>query len=515
MQKHYKIDITEGDFPMLSEQQTRTVMISGRNASPPAGEKPGVAYIHNMMPSRYGYDSVGYEVEIPPIDGLSDLNSVKDIRDITAISGSPCYITWDSQGRMYAMRYFDLKWKRVPSTTNPPTEETKFNSADVTTATVNGLTYIFYKRLGCFIYHAFNNYLEPVELTGLDVSTILGLVAGNGYLVAYSLQEIAWSSTLLPTDFAPSQITGAGGGAVQEIDGYIRFAVPHSLGFFLYCTNNVVAATTTGQASSPFKFRKISDAKGCTNLDYVAYEANSAVQIAYTKAGLQTLGAQEANTIFPAVTDFLAGRRYEDFDEETLEFLTLNLTDDVRMQKKVKYVSARYLAISYGVRGKFSYILIYDNSLQRWGKLKVEHVDVFEFNGKQLEAAKESIGVLLKDGTILSVDFSVHEESKGVLMFSRVQETRGRWITLLGVTIENVSQFLETSEVEGKTFKVYDYASLDGKKDYLRQEGTPLYVGGNVRDFGFMQTGINHAILCMGQFNCVTAQLSYTTNGKL
>lgn len=503
-QRFYKIDIQDGIFPMLSEQRSRTVMVSGTNQSPPEGERPGLTYCHNVMPTKYGLDSVGYTPVIPGIPGVTVNNQLVDSRLIYGSNGTAIDIAWDLQGRVYVLPYRALAWRRVPETV-PPTSRPDFTPDRITLATVNDLTYIYYLQRGCFIYNEARRKLDPVTLTGL-AGSVRGVVSAGGYLVAYTKDAIAWSSTISPTDFVPSPVTGAGGGDVQEAKGRILFCVPNDLGFLLYCENNVVAATLTGNAQYPFKFRQVSDSKGVLSLDQIAYETNSSVQFAYTKAGLQAITSQSARPILPEVTDFLSGRRFEDFNEETLQYELTTIAQNRRMKKKVKYIASRYLVISYGLES-FTHALVYDNSLERMGKLKIDHTDVFEWQGRLPEPGRESLAFLSPNGAVSTVAFAAQAPSSGVMIFGKFQYSRNRWITMLGVEVENVGLFVPE-------YKVYDLAALDGKQDLLVAEGALQYVGGNLREHVFRITAKNHSIALIGKFNIVTAQIRYALHGR-
>jgi len=91
------------------------------------------------------------------------------------------------------------------------------------------------------------------------------------------------------------------------------------------------------------------------------------------------MSSQKAQIVLPEITDFLAGKVFEDFDEVTKELSLTELT--ATMKKKTKFISSRYLIVSYGIT-EFTHALIYDIALERLGKLKIAHVDCFEYLGR-------------------------------------------------------------------------------------------------------------------------------------
>ena len=504
-QLQYSIDLRETFFSLLSEQQGRTIIGKTVGESPTIEDKPRLAYCHNVMPSAYGMDSIGYLSIIPAVV-LPFGVSFSDVRIAYGSAKSRIHLAWDNLGRVYVLIPGSTSWVLL-SATSPVTTSTDFSNDSVTIATVNGVSYIFYSGIGAFTYNETTTKLDAVTLTGLTISAILGLVAASGYLVAYTSEAIAWSSTIDPTDFVPSQVTGAGGGNVAGIAGAILFITPNPLGFLVHTIANTIAATFTGNVQFPFKFRPIKNGKGGISLDLIAYEAESSEQFLYSKAGLQTVDSQRADTVLPEVTDFLAGRRFEDFNETTKLYETTDLVASETMKKKIKLIASRYLVISYGLptSSDFTHALIYDLSLKKLGKIKTPHVDVFEYIGDQTEVAKETIAFVLSTGEVKALDFSATATGSGVVILGKLQATRTRMIDLLGVEVENV----ET----GDTLSVDSQASLDGKT-FTLASGSLLSSAEGLRTYGFRSSAKNHSLMFIGRFNLVAALVTYKSTGR-
>jgi hypothetical protein len=494
-QQFYNIDIKQATFPMLSEQMGRTIIGQTTSSGSRATEdKPGIAYCQNVMPTARGLDSVGYSAQIPAI---SSSITMQDVRTAFGDLRNRFYIAWDSAGSVYVLAKGATTWNKLASS---PAGFVGVN--DITIGTVNGVSYLYYSKVGAFVYNETTQLLESVTLAGLDESEVLGVIGSSGYLVAVTHEAIAWSSTILPTDFVPSDVTGAGGGNVAGTEGEILFITSNSLGLLIYTAANVIAGTYTGNARFPFKFRPVNDAKGGIGLDLVAYEANSTSQYVFSKAGLQAVTSSKADNILPEVTDFLAGKRFEAFDFGTQHYTLTELTNT--MLKKIKFVAARYLVISYGITS-FTHALVYDTALNKLGKLAVDHVDCFEYLATQDEISKESIAFLGADGCVQTLDFSTNENSLGVLVLGKLQYTRNRFITLLGMEVENVA--------EDAFFLTYTQESLDGKNFELGG-GTQVGNEGGLRTYGFRVTAKNHSIVFLGKFNSITAQIRYSVAGR-
>ena len=504
-QREYAIDLQNTEFPMLSEQKARTTIGATAGEAPARSNKPGLAYCHNVMPSNYGIDSVGYLSVIPALATLPAGLNFSDIRIIYGNARSRIYLAWDQDGNAYALVDGSTAWIALPVTV-PDYRGIGFSIDKLTAGEVNGVSYIFYSGIGCFWYSETLSILEPVTLTGLTILDVIGVVASSGYLIAYTKEAVAWSSTILPTDFVPSQVTGAGGGNVAGIAGDILFAVANSLGIIVYTDANAVAATYTGNARFPFKFREINNSKGGINLDRIAYEANSGSQFVYSKAGLQTVTSNKAENILPEVTDFLAGKRFEDYNETTELYEITELATDDTMLKKIKYIASRYLVISYGLPSVgFTHAIVFDTALNKLGKLKIAHTDVFEYVGAQTEISKESIAFLLPTGEVKVLNFSSDAVSTGVAILGKLQFVRTRFINLLGIEVENIQT--------GAALSVSTQASLSGK-GYTSVAGTLASSEENLRDYNFRSQAKNHSLVFIGQFNLTTVQVKYSTAGR-
>lgn len=500
-QQYYPIDLRTAKFPMLSEQQTRTVIGSQVGKAPAEYERPHIAYCHNVMPSEYGYDAVGYVPLVPAFPTLASELTATEMKTVYSTDRTKVYLAWDSAGAVYVINELGNQWVQLSSFPTAPTDE-------ITLGTVNGITYIMYPKQGLYTYDQDTFALVEVTTLGLDITTVLGMVASSGYLVAYTESTVAWSSTLDPLDFVPSAITGAGGGDVAGIAGDIIFAVANTLGILIYTAGNIIAATYTSNVKYPFKFREVEGSKGGISLERTADEANSASQFVYSKAGLQSVTSQRAEGIFPEATDFLAGRRFEDYDEDTKEFILTDLAIGQTMRKRLTYVASRYLVMSYGLpEGILTHALVLDTALSRLGKLKIPHVDAVDYVAEQSEISKESIGFLGADGSLNVVNFATKPEANGVIMLGKLQASHTRLFKLVEVVVENVPTDFP--------YEVYSKASLDGKST-ANVLSTPYYDAQNIRKdyFDVGSVAKNHSLVITGAFNLVTVLVKYTINGR-
>ena len=204
-QQEYKVDIGNLSFPLLSEQQTRTIIGQTRGESPSLQDKSGVLYAHNVMPSETGYSSVGFLDAINRSPDMEEDHLV-DVQVIYGHKGLRLYIGYTNKGKVYTLHGSNRNWKAVPNPA-PSFLTTMLDPANITYGTVNGRTYIFNAvTKGCYYYDQGQRELIPVILTSLDTSEIIGITASNGYLIAVKNDAVAWSSTISPTDFTPLTI---------------------------------------------------------------------------------------------------------------------------------------------------------------------------------------------------------------------------------------------------------------------------------------------------------------------
>jgi hypothetical protein len=498
----YRANLSAKSFPFLSQNWGRSVIVpqydntfSRQLASQEDTDKdvglPQVYYCHNVMPQAQGFQSVGYTT----LQAGSVLSyPASDIFIVRDSSGNAVYLMKDTAGNIY--RQSSGSWVFVQNV----------GTQTVTTAYVAGITYIYVATVGCYKYDFSLNALTAVTLTGLSTATILGITYSAGYLIAWSSNSVAWSSTIDPTDFTPSLTTGAGGGSVESLRGTITCCVAHTLGFIVYSTDNAVAALFTSNAKYPFQFREIVASGGLSSAAQVSFDANSGNHYAYTTSGFQLVSTSQTQTILQEATDFIAGKLFEDYDESTDTFSVTVLTST--LLKQINLVADRYLVVSYGISA-LTHAVVYDLTDKRWGKLKITHVKCFEYKlpaAGVTEIPRQSIAFLGLDGSIKSVDFSpASTNSSGVICLGKYQFQRARLIQLDEVNVENIQP--------SATFSAYALSAIDGKNQIKSSLGL-LASSGLYRKYGSRAIGINVSLVFKGAFNLVSLVLAFNIHGK-
>jgi hypothetical protein len=506
----YRANLSSRSFPFLTDFQGRTVIVPGPDntfnrtvASDVDLDKdagiPTAFYMHNVIPASYGFSSVGYENIIPALSPASIVFSdAKLLRSNVLVSGNGprFYFAPSALGTHYTYTLGTDSW--APIITSVPYAV----DAQLTYATLQGISYIFFPGTGCYKWDSVLNTLIPVDLLGLTPANITGISTYQGYLIAYDTDTVYWSSTLdidpslNEIDFVPSLSSGAGSISPEGAKGPITVILPATFGLAIYTTSNIVSAVYSGNSRYPFNFKEVVSSGGCSSTDLVTYDANTGNQYAYTTSGFQIVTATATQTVFPELTDFLAGAEFEDFDEVSLTLSKQTLTSP--MTKRIVSVADRYLIISYGIT-TLTHAIVYDMTQRRYGKLKVDHVDCFEFeylDPALADAPRKSIAFLKSDGSVSLVNTSVtFADSEGVIILGKFQYVRSRLLNLDAVEFQSVHA--------GQSAYCYSFSSMSGGtfESCRKVQGWDATENDETqRIFNFDEPGVNHSILIQGGF---------------
>jgi hypothetical protein len=536
---------------------------------------PQVYYCHNVMPHAQGFQSVGYETILNAAATVPNttFSYILDLQDdfgrfaLLAICTDGSWYTWESSllgwqlqfvstaptARVYATYISGITYVLQKNyklcTYNWTThgfDNQVFTALDI--SAVDGITSSFgymiaWNGTNPGYTFAVTSTSGSADLSAITIGTIIPR-AGDAVTIAnfpagttissvnyttgvVTLSNVAtatgatslvkatspgavyWSSTISELDFTPSLITGSGGGEIQAADGPITFCLPHTKGFIVYTTDNAVGGTYSGNAQYPFDFQAIVGSGGISNFDQITQEGDTGNHYAYTTNGMQLISMGSATTTLTDVTDFISGKLFEDFDDINKIFTLTRLS--ATLVKKICIVSSRYLIISYGILS-LTHALVYDLITQRFGKLKVNHVNVFEVSPQIVSSTitdlpRQSIGLLQANGTCVSVSFDVlNPASNGTLILGKYQYVRARTLILDEIFIENVY-----NEV---TFNLNVMTSLDGKTYSSIRAPYLANSAGGQSQYKCREEGINHSLLLQGQFHIESGVLSYSIGGK-
>lgn len=531
-----RCNLASAIFPFATELWGRSIIVPQYDQNfdrlvNPAADKdkdkgvPQAYYMHNCMPTSQGYQAIGYNslaASVVPAVTIFDQAFPFQTPTLDRFLFSP------AGGKNYVYSYSDWGWRSV----SPIAVGTLAEDVVLTTAFIQAQTYFYYSNYGCLVYDHATPAMTPTVLTGLVAADIKGITAANGYMIAWGDVDVSWSSLVDPIDFTPSLVTGAGGGSVGEASGRIIACLAITGGFLIYCEKNVVAAKYSGNIRFPFILQALPNSGGITTPADVSWQSNLADHYAWTTFGLQQLSLTSCKLVFPELTDFLAARIFEDFNEDTLVFTTSFLSASLNVQ--VTAIAGRYVVCSYGVSSPdFTHALIYDTSLGRWGKFKIDHRDCFEWNFPfpnnltyddlsvvtyerldpftysdllQNFAINKSIAFLQKDGTVKTVVLDLAQTTaNGVLMVGKFQFQRNKYIVHQSTDVENV--------IEGNSFDMYIVPSLDGKTLLPPVACYLQYDNSLSKRYLKRLTGLNFSGLFIGAFNLTSLLINFTLGG--
>jgi len=537
-QRKYSLPLATADIPMLSKHVSRTEM-APQKGSGPDKQPPGILYAENVMPTAQGMSTVGFIDGVPASSitlGTDKVLGVRYVKGTTGAAGTPAMMLIKDSGKVNFSSLLNDEW-RTEATLLTPTSNTDFLDNFTFSATLNSVTYI-YDEVGSTTYTVFDidgnsPARTAVTLTGAPAG-INGLVASAGYLIVWTNTEIAWSSTIDPTDFTPSEVTGAGIGDVADAKGKILFCLPIAAGFLIYCADNIVAATYTGNSQYPFKLKEVSGSSGFSwseetglfthasvgeyirNINLVAYEASSELHYAYTSKGLVSVSTQRITPILPEVTDFLSGRIFEIYNSTTKQLSEVIASAIVK--KKLTFLSSRYLILSYGMPDQTStmvdeltHAVIYDIFLKKFGKIKLDHVDVIEapHRAESADIGPEKFGIcfLTADGAIkIMVSPPPSGATSGVLILGKLQHTATHLTELHEIEVE--------STFSGDSLTVNDNVSLDGNSISSTVVATETSEAARLTTYKLRTVGKSHSLVLEGEFALTELQVTYSLAGR-
>jgi hypothetical protein len=593
--QRYKIGLNASTFPLVTTFGERTVMVPALDTSARSSRFyqgsdenldfniPQILYGENFIPVARGVKSVSYSQIVPAaIPAVIDFDQIFPLRDQdeNTVLYSPAH------GQNYVYNSTTTLWTATTVTALLTAELSRVSenstntalTAKVTRAYVEGKTFVCYSRLGTrltagapsvitsdgslFVWDptaqtlisvldatagaVIANLSTPVTAQTIPLGAIDGISSSNGYLIAWSGLTVYWAPfNGIAFDFvifASGEITGSGFQIPEDLRGPITAIVPVSGGFIIFTTKNAVAAFyNANNFASPWIFKAISNAGGVESFEQTADDSNLSAIYAYTTGGMQKISLNSAETVFPDVTDFLGLHYLETFNPVSLSFERGALNTE--MFVKVTHCGQRFLVISYGMYpGVYSYALVYDNKLDRWGKLRIPHRDCFAYSYGQQDAQltygalldvpyeemlvetygtaiiqggaltypRQSIAFMLRDGSVKLARMDMRERdetdtSQSFILVGRNQLTRARLATVHEVEVEGFSSTDNAVSI---------LRTLDGLNFYSTETGYLRERTAEYAQYGFdCITGKTHTVYIGGQFYLANLVLHATNDG--
>jgi hypothetical protein len=551
----FRLNLGSANFPFLSDLYGQSIVFpqqdmhyirpnafSGAEADTNIGI-PQIIFCENVFPTTYGFQSVAFDVAIQNTNH-ADFDEAFYLRDageartlfVPGINGIDCNrYTYDQVANIWSISY-----KAVPS------------GAKCTVANLKSRT---------FVHAAFDDEFWEwtgawgnVTLTGLTPANMQGLVAANAYLIAYDYNTVYWSSTTDPTDFVPSLISGAGSQRILANKGRIVICRPIEDGYIIYTTENVIIAKYSGNTRFPWIFREIKNSGGTADPEHTCPDGDESQIYHYSTDGMALIQATKAKKDFAAVDEFLGCRKIESFNAVTNNIDITYLTDKPRV--KITFIASRWLVISYGAV-TLTHAVVYDTVLKRWGKVRIDHVDCFEFSGNpgtvgsttsltwaqlpgtwaqqnntwaeygsiisggsgSLNVPYRSLAFLRADGQVKVVDFDFNNLNDiSYLLLGRVQFLRDRLWTIQEVWAETVDRPLTVPQNSFEIWSTYDGRSYASKiipwREKIKIISANAQGADKIAHWKARKTAKSHSLFFKGNFNLDSVAARGILGGK-
>ena len=539
----FKALLNAAVFPFAARLAHQTVLVPGLDQNIRVPERfygeissadfgvPQLIYCENVMPAGEGLISTSFVDVLPALPAApAQFDQILQLRDFDE---NIVYLV-PAMGVNYIYKQGSTGWA---ASATPPAPV----SAAVSRAYVNGRTFVCYAGLGVYEYNATTGVLDKKTLTGITDAEVMYITQSSNYLIAASRLQVAWSSLVDPLDFTPSTSTGAGNNIPQDLKGPITAVWGVPGGFLIFTSRNCVAATYSTNVRAPFIFREVDNAGGVESYEQLTTETSSAKVYAWTTGGLQSVNLRAAEPLFPEVSDFLAGKYWEQWNPLTKQIVGARSAGDFRV--KLAHVSSRYLVISYGRPfEQFEFALIHDLALKRWGKVRLPHVDATFFTylpsgadrsyqqaldanedytdyadtayadlipRETLESTvKDSLVFMQADGRCVQLVMDYRDrESNAVMILGRYQMRRERAISLQTFQVDHVKSNWD--------LRVTAQATLDGAEDGVQIPGALIEATSRTRTYGFDFAARNFTLILEGTFEAKDLTLNCTDAGKL
>lgn len=130
----------------------------------------------------------------------------------------------------------------------------------------------------------------------------------------------------------------------------------------------------------PFNFKEIAGSIGAAKLEHIAGNGNTGLHVIYTTAGFQQISNKGAEFIWPELSDGITLGVMPGI--EPLSDIP-ELMNYAGLAVKMSFIADRWICVSLGTdptRVMYTDCHVFDTNLARWGRLKVSHTCIFQWN---------------------------------------------------------------------------------------------------------------------------------------
>lgn len=359
--------IVAAQYPMLYRHAQRSVLNPGFDAQSAPDPVAQLIFCENVMPTSKGAIAVAMQRVVASVGGTTVFDNLFTLRgpEDEVILFSPA----NGENRWY--NNSTQGWGTASADLNLDTTQ-----YPVSTSYVNGRSFVLYATQFIGEYDFSTNTLASVTPTypaGVTIADVVAICGASNYNLFFTKNRVLWSTPNDPLEFA-NLLIGAGNSIPIDLRGTIVGAAAIGGGFVIYTTEGAVAAFFTNDATVPFRFVGIDNSGGVTSMQRVASDANISGHFTFGSGGFQNVTLQGASGQWPEATDFISGKEFEQWNKTTK---SVEYSQVIGLDCALVFLASRYVIISYGLKDEsFSHALVFDTLLKKWGKLRVDHVDV-------------------------------------------------------------------------------------------------------------------------------------------
>lgn len=539
----YRANLSAATFPMTIADGGRTVIVPGpdqnfdRRVDPEGSQRdagiPQALYLENVMPTPYGYQSVGYlSPTVPMTLGVGQyIYSCHEIYTTDGLTVGRVPLFQSSTG------VFTCGFRGTGTITFvgiPPA-----GNAVLTSAAVAGISYLYDLASSRLYTVTGGTNLTITEITSTVLPVNFTSTAGvryilsfANYLIAVTANRVYWSSLTTPTDFTASLVSGAGSIIPNDLVGNIIEVQVCSDGFYLLTTSNGIFVQYTGNARYPFKFTVVRGFNGIK--DYYRQFQVSWGSISYPSIltidsanQVQLINKIDAAPVATELDQFLE----KDTIQELLNYSTNVLIPTVEYTAvpSIYLFHSRYVVVSINDKEasyttQYTHALVIDLKLRRTGKLKITHKFLFScfLLANASDPSKEAFLAFVNTtaGLIKYLSFDMYNQSDivdvtydamvGALILGKFQYVRSRLMKMEEIEIEGPQN---TAIIPSPNFSCVLLPSQAGRNFDAPIPLSPTSISGGLVEYHCHNTAKNHSLLLKGAFSVNTVQLKFVPAG--
>ena len=532
----YRANLSAATFPMTLADGGRTVIVPGPDQNfdrrvDPTGEQkeagiPQALYLENVIPTSYGYQSVGYVRHTAPVAVSGSY--IFGVFPVYAVAGDVAYknFVFSSDTGSYRCGQFGTNLITYVGT--------PMATGDIlSSAYVRGTAYVFaegsdqiYEVLGNTGALQFTNVTASVTpLNFFNTSGIKQIISFANYLIAISFSgRVYWSSLTTALDFVSSLVSGSGSIIPNDLVGRVTDVTLCSGGFYIYTTQNSVYVQYTGNARYPFKFTVVKDSQGAPLLFPLLIKStagsteNSANVVAEPTRAIKYIEKDLARDIGDDISDFLKNTS----TQALLDYTTNTLTQQsVNTKYPLVHIwQSRHVFISINdavgdLTSQYTHVIVYDTLTNRTGKLKVRHKFIILsdlYGAGFVESDQKLIRWINLDIYNVRPPFTpnIQETAEAALLLGKFQYVRSRMMRMEEIEIEGPQN---TAIVPSPNFSVFLLPSQDGRNFNSPVALSDPTISGGLATYTCHHTAKNHSLLIKGVFSINTVQLRFVPGG--